>query len=80
MDQVKVIKKACLDKPKVKLWIATKDMVQVRTIFDHIKSLDYKDRPNYQLIRDALKSIMAQHEPIPSGLLYPCKDSAEFMQ
>ena len=76
-----MIKKACLDKPKQKLWIATKDMVQVQTIFNHIKSLDYKDKPNYQLIRDCLKSIMVQHEKIPSAsILFGCKDSAEFMQ
>jgi hypothetical protein len=46
-DEVKAIKTACLGKPEEKLWIATKHMVEVRNIFYHIKSLNYKDRPNY---------------------------------
>lgn len=45
-------------------------MAQVRNIFDHIKSLEYKDRPNYELIRNNLKSIMADGENIPYGLTY----------
>ena len=60
-----------MDKPKEKLWIATKDLIEVRHIFDHIKSLDYKDRPNYELIRNNLKSIMAKDEPIPNQLNGP---------
>jgi len=45
-------------------------MIQVRNIFDHIKTLDYKDRPNYELIRNNLRSIMAEGENIPYALTY----------
>jgi hypothetical protein len=41
----------------------------VRNIFDHIKSLEYRDRPDYDLIRNNLKSIMACGEDIPHHLL-----------
>ena len=42
----------------------------MRNIFDHIKSLEYKDRPNYELIRGNLRSIMADGENIPYALTY----------
>jgi hypothetical protein len=58
MDEVKTIKTDCMSKPEEKLWIATKNMVEVKNIFNHIKSLNYKDRPNYELIRNNLKSIL----------------------
>ena len=58
MDEVKTIKTDCMSKPEEKLWIATKHMVEVKNIFNHIKSLNYKDRPNYELIRNNLKSIL----------------------
>ena len=58
MDEVKTIKTDCMSKPEEKLWIATKNMVEVKNIFNHIKSLNYKDRPNYDLIRNNLKSIL----------------------
>jgi hypothetical protein len=51
MDEVKNIKTECLSNPEEKLWIVTKDIPEVRSIFHHIQSLGYKDKPNYALIR-----------------------------
>lgn len=52
MDEVKNIKTECLNNPEEKLWIVTKDMIEVKNIFYHLKSLNYKDKPNYALIRN----------------------------
>lgn len=43
MDEVKNIKNECLSNPEEKLWIVTKDIPEVKEIFYHIKSLEYKD-------------------------------------
>ena len=51
MDEVKNIKHECLSNPEEKLWIVTKDIPEVKHIFYHIQSLNYKDRPDYELIR-----------------------------
>ena len=68
MDEVKNIKKACFDQPHEKLWIATKQVTEVRNIYFHLKSLEYKDRPNYELIRNNLKSILGNNEGIPQHI------------
>jgi hypothetical protein len=46
-------------------------MVEVRNIFNHIKSLNYKDRPNYELIRNNLKSILNVNMEIPTIVYVP---------
>ncbi len=71
MDEVKTIKTECLGQPEEKLWIATRNMVEVRNIFNHIKSLNYKDRPNYELIRNNLKSILNVNVEIPAIVYVP---------
>lgn len=71
MDEVKAIKTDCLSKPEEKLWIATKEMIEVRNIFAHIKTLGYKERPNYQLIRNNLKSILNTNMEIPPIVYVP---------
>lgn len=43
MDEVKLIKTDCLSNPETKLWIVTKDIQEVKNIFYHLKSLQYKD-------------------------------------
>jgi hypothetical protein len=65
MDEVKNIKTECLNNPEEKLWIVTKDIVEVKHIFNHLKSLSYKDKPNYALIRNNLKSILSKNLDIP---------------
>jgi hypothetical protein len=65
MDEVKAIKTDCLENPEQKLWIATRNMVEVRNIFNHIKGLGYKDRPDYELVRNNLKSILNCNKGIP---------------
>ncbi len=60
MEEVKQIKTQCLEKPEELLWVQTKNIPEVRAIFKHVKSLEYKDRPNYQFIRDQLKSILSK--------------------
>lgn len=47
MEEVKNIKNECLSNPEEKLWIATKDIQEVKKIFYHLKSLNYKDKPDY---------------------------------
>jgi hypothetical protein len=71
MDEVKGIKTDCLSNPKEKLWIATKHLVEVRNIFNHLNSLSYKDRPNYELIRNNLKSILNSNVEIPPLMFIP---------
>ena len=68
MDEVKNIKKACLDSPDEKLWLITKRMPEVKTIFYHLKSLEYADKPNYDLIRCNLKSILGTNESLPQTI------------
>ena len=65
MDEVKNIKTECLNNPEEKLWIATKDIVEVKLIFNHLKSLTYKEKPNYALIRNQLKNILSKSLDIP---------------
>lgn len=69
MDEVKNIKTECLNNPEEKLWIATKDVQEVKNIFYHLRSLTYKDIPNYELIRNQLKSILSKNIEIPSNYL-----------
>jgi hypothetical protein len=47
MEEVKNIKTECLSNPEDKLWIVTKDIQEVKKIFYHLKSLGYKDKPDY---------------------------------
>ena len=65
MDEVKNIKQDCISSPEEKLWIVTKNIPEVKNIFHHIKDLSYKDKPNYQLIRNQLKSILQNNQDIP---------------
>lgn len=51
MDEVKNIKTECLNNPEEKLWFVTKDIIEVKNIFYHLKNLGYKDVPNYAYIR-----------------------------
>jgi len=60
MDEVKNIKTECLSNPEEKLWIVTKDIPEVKLIFNHIQSLGYKDKPNYSYIKLQLQSIYAR--------------------
>ena len=39
MDEVKNIKNECLNNPEEKLWIITKDIQEVKQIFNHLKKL-----------------------------------------
>jgi tau tubulin kinase len=74
ISQVKEIKTKCFKSPRKKLWVgSTRDIEQVRTIFNHIESLDYVDCPDYNLIHDNLVEIYNRYEmkvaevPNPAG-------------
>lgn len=57
-DEVKDIKMRCLSHPYQFLWTSTtKRMPQVIEIFNHIKALNYEDKPNYEFIREKLREI-----------------------
>jgi hypothetical protein len=68
MDEVKNIKTECLNNPEEKLWIVTKDVQEVKNIFFHLKSLTYKDVPNYAYIRNQLKSILNKNMEVPTNI------------
>ncbi len=51
MDQVRDLKKKCLQKPKKMLWLRNSNTKEIRKIFRHISSLKYEDRPDYKLIK-----------------------------
>ena len=63
MDEVRAIKTECiLVNPKEKLWRgATKNIEEVRTIYHHLMGLRYEDKPDYSLIRESLRSILARN-------------------
>jgi hypothetical protein len=71
MDEVKNIKIECLGSPKEKLWVETRNLEEVKIIFDHIQRLTYKDKPDYELIRNQLKSIALRNHEIPNIILNP---------
>lgn len=70
MEEVRVIKHECLMvNPEGKLWRgATKNIPEVRTIFTHLMGLKYEDKPNYQLIRDNLRTILINNQGVSRGL------------
>jgi hypothetical protein len=52
--------------PEGKLWRGpTRHMEEVRTVFNHLKSLNYEDKPNYGLVRDCLRSILQKNQSLP---------------
>lgn len=54
-DEVKDIKMKCLKKPEKYLLTTTiKKFPQIREIFNHIKSLQYEDKPKYSFIANKL--------------------------
>ena len=76
MDEVRAIKTECIIvNPGEKLWRgATKNIEEVRVIFDHLMALRYEDKPNYELIRNNLKSILSRNQGIvrqPHMMLLP---------
>jgi hypothetical protein len=71
MDEVKNIKTDCLNNPEEKLWIVTKNIPEVKNIFFHLKSLNYKDQPSYAYIRGQLKSILNRNLEIPQNVSLP---------
>ncbi len=55
MNQVRDIKKRCLDNPESLLWSQeTVDLPEIRNIYHSITRLNYKDKPDYAFIRTQL--------------------------
>jgi len=71
MDEVKLIKTRCLSNPDKFLWEVTKNIPEVKNIFYHIKRLEYADKPDYQFIRDQLKSISERHNDVQRMITMP---------
>jgi hypothetical protein len=66
MEEVRMIKTSCIQNPNEKLWRgATRDIEEVRTIFYHLQSLEYGDKPDYDLVRNNLKNILRRSMPVP---------------
>ena len=66
MEEVRLIKEECINKnPGEKLWRGpTRHIEEVQTIFYHLKSLRYEDKPDYSLVRENLRSILAKNQTI----------------
>ena len=62
MEQVKEIKTQCLEDPEKYLWVVTKDVQEVKNIFYHLKKLNYSDKPDYDYIRNELKTIYLRNQ------------------
>ncbi len=72
MDEVRLIKTNCFANPNEKLWRGpTRNIQEVRTIFNHLNSLRYEDKPDYQLVKNCLKSILVNNEGINRSLSTP---------
>jgi hypothetical protein len=72
MEEVRIIKSSCLENPNEKLWRGpTRNIQEVRTIFNHLNELRYEDKPDYGLIRNCLKSILVNNEGISRPLSTP---------
>ncbi len=69
MEEVRLIKHECIMvDPEKKLWRgATKNIEEVRTIFYHLMSLKYEDKPDYELVRGCLRKILARSVSIPKN-------------
>jgi len=78
MDEVKNIKIECLGNPKEKLWHETRNLEEVRIIFEHISRLSYKDKPDYELVKNQLKSIAIRNQEIPPSLLLNPSENQDF--
>lgn len=59
---MKEIKTQCLENPETHLWHVTKDIQEVKNIFYHLKKLNYADKPDYDFIRNELKSIYLRYQ------------------
>lgn len=58
--------------PENKLWSKeTEDIPEIREIWSSIKSLDYKDEPDYNFIRGKLKQIYERSQYIPRWNPHP---------
>ena len=60
-DDVKEIKAKCLSNPEKNLWKSvTKNMEEVKNIFNSIKDLKYEDKPDYEYIKNQIKTLHAK--------------------
>lgn len=58
MNQVRDIKKACLNDVENQLWSQeTADLPEIKDIYFSINQLKYPDKPDYKFIRDKLLAI-----------------------
>ena len=68
---MKEIKEECLKDPENKLWSKeTEDILEIREIWNSIKTLTYKDTPDYCYIRGRLKQIFERSQYIPKANPY----------
>jgi len=58
-DEIKKKKEICLNNPDQFLPIC-KNKVEIKAILNHLKTLRYEDKPNYDLIRVCLKELRAK--------------------
>jgi hypothetical protein len=60
---VREIKTKCLTSPETYLWRTTTSKIpELHNIFYKIKQLQYSDRPDYEYIRNQLKSLQQKEE------------------
>lgn len=65
MNEVKLCKEKCLADPDTHLWTEkTVDLPEIKDIYRSINKLEYKDKPDYQFIRNLLLQISLKTDPI----------------
>lgn len=57
------MKERSMNDPEESLWDSIEDIDEMKSIFLHLKSLTYYDKPNYGLIRGELQSILRKNPP-----------------
>ena len=63
LAQVKELKTRCLADPEQHLYSATRAMPQVNRICNEITRLQFKDKPDYQLIKQLIQEIIVKAAP-----------------
>lgn len=56
--EVRDLKQLAMENPEQHLWIETREMMGVRAVFNHLRSLTYTSKPDYALIAEQLKNIL----------------------
>ena len=73
IDDVKLIKAKCIAEPEKYLWkTTTREMTEMKDIFNDISKLRYADKPDYNFIQEQLSSLLERVDELePSITIVP---------